>query len=112
VVTDEPKKPGLIQIMRMASSPDFQRNIKATGTQLNHGHAMLARVMEASHEKIHALAVKTVTEQNPRLKKDMPEIADAAINGLCMYKMIAYSYVVQFGMKEYMESCAKFPGVE
>jgi len=108
---DAPKKPGLLSIMRMASSPDFQKNIKATGTQLNHGHAMLAE-LSPEHERIHAAAVESVNAKQPGLRKQMPEMADAAINGLCMYRMIGYMYVQKFGLPAYRECQAKFPGAE
>ena len=108
---DAPKKPGLLQIMRMASSPDFQKSIKATQTQLNHGHAMLAELLP-EHEKIHAAAIATITAKQPNARKNMPEMADAAEIGQCMYSMIGFMYVQKFGLPAYQECKLKFPGLE
>jgi len=99
-------------MMRMASSPDFKKSIEASQAQLRHGHAMLARIMLVSHDKIHAAAEKSVLAKSPNILKDMPDMAEAAIVGQCLYNMIAYSFVVEFGMKELEESRKTFPELD
>lgn len=102
----EAKKPGLLQIMRLASSKDFQKNIEKSQAQLNHGHAMLAEIMP-EHEKIHATCV------NAELRKSAgDDMANAVENGLCMYRLISFMYVQKFGMVKWQECKAKYPGVE
>jgi len=103
----EVKKPSMLQIMRMASSKDFQKDIENTQTQLNHGHAMLAELFPAEHERVHASCLQ------PDLRKKMGDmIANGAENGLCMYRMIGLQYARKFGLDGYNLSKSKFPGVE
>jgi len=102
----ETRRPGLLQVMRLAGSKDFKRSVERSQMQLNHGHEMLAQLYPAEHERIHATAI------NEDLRKSIPEMAGPVENGLCMYRMISFLYWQKFGALGFAQCKEKFPGVD